>query len=159
PTGGPEGGFGGPFRPAPSRGNAARPAAAAPPPSKRGGPAKRAGVDLPEGHATVEFSGETYHDVGPRCKGNGTLFGSMQALKKPMKLDFKQFMPKRRFHGVKMLNLNNNTTDPSRMREALSYQLFRQAGIPSPRTGYARVYLTVPGKYQRQYLGLYTLVE
>lgn len=45
------------------------------------------------------------------------------------------------------------------MNEPLSYRLFRDAAVPAPRTSYARVYLTVPGKYQRQYVGLYSVVE
>jgi hypothetical protein len=45
------------------------------------------------------------------------------------------------------------------MNEVLSHRLFRDAGVPAPRTAYARVYATVPGKYDRQYLGLYSLVE
>jgi hypothetical protein len=31
--------------------------------------------------------------------------------------------------------------------------------VPAPRTAYARVFLTVPGTYEKQYLGLYSLVE
>ena len=45
------------------------------------------------------------------------------------------------------------------MNEVLSHKLFRDAGVPAPRTAYARVDVSVPGKYQREYLGLYSLVE
>ena len=45
------------------------------------------------------------------------------------------------------------------MNEVLSHRLFRDAGVPAARTAYAKVYVTVPGKHDRQYLGLYSLVE
>ena len=45
------------------------------------------------------------------------------------------------------------------MNEVLSHQLFRAAGVPAPRTAYARVYVSVPGKYEKEYFGLYSLVE
>ena len=37
--------------------------------------------------------------------------------------------------------------DPTRGREALAYAVFRAAGVPAPRTAFAEVTLTVPGKY------------
>jgi spore coat protein CotH len=61
------------------------------------------------------------------------------------------------------INLNNNITDPSLMREALSYDLFREAKIPASRVGYARVYLTISDETKREIkrepIGLFTLVE
>jgi hypothetical protein len=61
--------------------------------------------------------------------------------------------------GVTKLNFNNNVTDASWMNEVLSYRLYRDAGIPAPRTAYARIFVTVPGKFDHQYFGLYSLVE
>lgn len=45
------------------------------------------------------------------------------------------------------------------MNEVLAYRLYRDAGVAAPRTTYARVYLTVPGYHDRQYLGLYSMTE
>ncbi len=45
------------------------------------------------------------------------------------------------------------------MNEVLSYRLFRDAGVPAPRTAYAKVFVTVPGKFDRKYFGLYSIVE
>ena len=45
------------------------------------------------------------------------------------------------------------------MIEAIAYRLYRDAGVPAPRTSYAQVYLTVPPEHDRAYLGLYSLVE
>jgi hypothetical protein len=55
--------------------------------------------------------------------------------------------------------LNNGAMDFSFMREVLAYEVFREAAVPAPRTAYAKVFITVPGKYDRAYAGLYTLVE
>ena len=41
----------------------------------------------------------------------------------------------------------------------MSFRLYRDAGVPAPRTAYARVFVTVPGKHERKYFGLYSLVE
>src|SRR5437764_6819634 len=49
--------------------------------------------------------------------------------------------------------------DPAKVREALAYAVFRAAGVPAPRSAFAEVTLTVPGKYDKEYLGLYTVVE
>src|SRR5437899_13020153 len=57
------------------------------------------------------------------------------------------------------LTLHNNVTDASWMIEVLSHRLFRDAGVPASRTAYARVYVTVPGKFDKSYFGLYSLVE
>jgi spore coat protein CotH len=82
-----------------------------------------------------------------RYKGNGA-FGN--APKHPFKIDFNKFVDGQQFHGVTKLSLNNNVYDTSFMREALSYHLFRQTGVPAPRTAFARVYLTVTGSYARK---------
>src|SRR5262249_34748028 len=63
------------------------------------------------------------------------------------------------FQGLSTLNLHPGVMDPSRAREALACSVFRAAGVPAPRTAYVEVSLTVPGRYDKEYLGLYTLTE
>src|SRR5262249_51647080 len=92
-------------------------------------------------------------------KGNSTFMAARNSLKKSFKLDFNQFVKKQKLFGLTKLNLNNNALDGSQIREAISYEIFRQAGVPAPRTAFARVYLTVPGQYDKKYLGMYTIVE
>jgi len=60
---------------------------------------------------------------------------------------------------LKKLNLHSNITDASAMNEVLAFQLFRDAGVPAPRTSYARVYVTVQGQKQQAYAGLFSIVE
>jgi len=109
--------------------------------------------------ATVEMDGEVYRNVGVRFKGNSSYSYYASGLKRPMKLDFDRFVPGQHFFGLFTINLQNNALDPSELREALSYLLFRDAGVPAPRTALAMVYLTVDGLYDRQFVGLYTMIE
>lgn len=124
-----------------------------------GGPGPMGGIEFPEVKATVEFDGQTLDEIGLRYKGNSTFMASRNTLKKSFKLDFNQFVKKQKFLGLTKLNLNNNALDGSQIREAVSYEIFRQAGVPAPRTAFARVYLTVPGEHDKKYLGMYTIVE
>ncbi|MBI4662580.1 MAG: CotH kinase family protein [Verrucomicrobia bacterium] len=57
------------------------------------------------------------------------------------------------------LNLHNNATDAGFMNEVPTFRLFRDAGVPAPRTTFARVFVTVPRKHERRYFGLYTILE
>jgi len=49
--------------------------------------------------------------------------------------------------------------DPTHVKEALAFSIFREAGIPTPRTAFAELTLTVPGKYDHVLVGTYTLIE
>jgi spore coat protein CotH len=49
--------------------------------------------------------------------------------------------------------------DPAKAREALACAVFHDAGVAAPRMAFAEVTLTVPGKFDREYLGLFTVVE
>lgn len=107
----------------------------------------------------VKYKDESYTDVGIRFKGNASFWGSHQTLKKPFKFDFDRFVAEQTFHGHKKLNFSNGLDDPSLMREKLGFDLFQKAGVPAPRAVYARLYLTVEGKYEQEYLGLYVMIE
>lgn len=109
--------------------------------------------------STLRVDEQEWGAVSVRYKGNSSYRYAPSALKRSFKLDFGSSAPGRTFHGVSELNLNNNAFDPSQMREALAYDVFRRAGQPAPRTTFARVFITVPGRYARQYAGLYTVVE
>ena len=126
---------------------------------KRNGLASALGIEFTYVHADLEFEGHRFRDVGVRYKGNGTFLESRSTLKRSLKVDLGKYVNNPRLGGARILNLHNCVTDASWMNEVLSYQLYRDAGIPAPRTAYARVYLTVPGKYDHKYLGLYSLVE
>ena len=130
--------------------------------STRPGLAGYLGVDHQYGKAEVTIAGETIKDVGLRYKGNGTFLEYEEGdvtRRISFKIDFNKYKDGLSFCGLSKVNLNNNMSDPSLLRESLSYALFREAGIPCSRVGYAKVSLSVPGQFDRQPHGLYTLVE
>jgi hypothetical protein len=109
--------------------------------------------------ARFELDGERLGDVGVRFKGNSSYENYNRALRRPMKVDFDHFVPKQKFRGIETFNLANNAFDTSFLRETLAYEVYRQAGVPAPRTALANVYLTVDGLYDQELVGLYTIVE
>lgn len=118
------------------------------------------GVDQPWAKGSVTADGKTLENVGIRYKGNGTMLETNGKLKKSLKLDLDKHESKNRFHDLKTLNLHCGVADPSKCRETLAYQIFRNAGVPAPKTALAVVTLTVTGgKFENERLGLYTLVQ
>jgi len=60
--------------------------------------------------------------------------------------------------GLRILNLKFNNDDPTLVREALSYDLFRRFGVPAPHAGFARLTLAIGDEPPRS-LGVFVLVE
>lgn len=88
--------------------------------------------------------------VGVRLKGHG----SFQPLsgKAAFKLKL-NWVSGQKLLGLKKMTLNNMAQDPSRIRELLSYILYRAAGVPASRSGFT--FVTLNG----QDYGLYANVE
>jgi len=102
-------------------------------------------------NATVTVDGETHTDVAVRKKG---FLGSLSMEKPSLKIRFDKFVDDQLLGGVlKRLTLNNAQQDPSMINTCLSYQLFAQGGIPTPRCNFAT--LRVNGED----MGLYVQVE
>jgi spore coat protein H len=125
----------------------------------RNGLAGASGIDFQYVHADLEFEGQTIKDIGVRYKGNGTWMQSQGQLKRSLKLDLNHYVKGQKLAGLTKLNFHSNVTDASWMNEVLSHRLYRDAAVPAPRTAYTRVYLTVPGKHDHAYVGLYSIVE
>lgn len=115
--------------------------------------------DYPWRTATLACGDVVLTNVAIRFKGNSSFHGPRDSRKRPFKLDFNRDHPGRTFFGLKKLSLNNNFNDATQIREALAYAAFRRAGLPAPRTAFARVELSIPGTCTNAPLGLYTLVE
>ena len=136
-----------------------------PPPSGRGGRGRGggafAGADAgyPKVFARLQFDGKDWGTLTIRYKGNSSYGGAPSELKRSLKLDFDAPDKSGTFFGMSKLNLNNNAFDPSQMREVLAYDVFHRASVPAPRTAFAKVFITVPGLYMREYAGLFTVVE
>ncbi|HWQ91429.1 MAG TPA: CotH kinase family protein, partial [Clostridia bacterium] len=126
---------------------------------KRNGIGAALGTEFVYVRADLEFEGDLLRNVGVRYKGNGTFMESRDSVKRPLKIDLNQHVKGQSLGRVTTLNLQNNVTDASLMNEVLAYRLYRDAGVPAPRTAYAKVFVTVPGKHDRQYLGLYSVTE
>jgi spore coat protein H len=125
----------------------------------RNGFAASRGVEFNYVHATVTIGAQTLKNIGVRYKGNGTYFDGSSQGKISLKLDFGEYVKGQRLGTLKKLNLHSNITDASWMNEVLAFQLYRDAGVPAPRTSYARVYVTVHGRQSRAYAGLFSIVE
>ena len=129
------------------------------PDGKRNGISFALGTEFEYVHADLEFEGRLFTDVGVRYKGNGTFMESRDSQKRPLKIVLNKFAKGQSLGDVTMLTLQNNVTDGTMMNEVLAYRLYRDAGVPAPRTAYAKVFVTVPGKHERQFLGLYSMTE
>lgn len=117
------------------------------------------GTEFPWAVAALSTDGKTIEKVGLRYKGNSTYLASARGLKRSFKVDLDKYDDAARFHGLKSLTLNCGVHDATKGREALAYSVYRAAGVPAPRTAFAEVLLSVPGKYDKEYVGVYTLVE
>ena len=109
--------------------------------------------------AAFECNGEVLRDVAVRFKGNSSYDNFNRSLRRPFKVDFDRFAAGRKFRGLGAVNLANNAFDTSQLRESLSYEVYRRAGVPAPRTALATVHLTVDGRHDRAYVGVYTISE
>ncbi len=115
--------------------------------------------------ADIIFNNETWENVGFRFKGNSTIRRSWQngILKMSIKLDFDQFeeeypeIEDQRFYGFKQLSLGSNAFDDSLLREKVTADIFRDAGLVSAQTAYYAVY--IDHGEGAKYFGLYTMVE
>lgn len=125
----------------------------------RNGIAAAFGIEFNYARADLEFGPERLSEVGVRVKGNGTFLTSREGLKRSLKLDMNQFVKGQKLAGMTQVNLHNSVRDPSNTNEAIAYKIFRDCGIPAPRTSFAKVHITVPGTHERKYFGLYNVVE
>ncbi len=101
------------------------------------------------------YDGELVPDIAVRAKGNSSLMTTAKSASKrySLKVDLNFFNSARNLHGVKKLCFNNGFSDPTLLREALSYEVFALMGIPSPRTSFVDLW------FNDTHLGVYTMVE
>ena len=108
---------------------------------------------------SVIIDGKTYSPIGVRYKG---FFGVLRQCfftgentcpKLAWKLKFNHYDPGLRYYGLKRLNFHQMNGDEAQMREVLTYQVFRDAGVAAPRSVFAELRLN------GEPLGLFTLTE
>lgn len=102
--------------------------------------------------AAITIDGNVIDSVGIRQRGKYSHTG-FPGKKKPLKIDFNEFVKGNKYQGYKKLNLANFAADPSLMRDLLSYKIHELSGNLSLETAYAKVYLN------DEFWGLYLMVE
>lgn len=96
--------------------------------------------------ADITVNGDVYGGVKIRTKGNSSLSSVSRS-------GGERYSFKVEFGDNLQLNLNNMFSDPSYMREYLSYEIMEKFGMPVPLFSYAKV--SINGEY----FGLYFAVE
>ena len=81
-----------------------------------------------------------YISVGIKLKGAAGSFRGMDD-KPALTLNFDKFRDHQAFHGLDKLHLNNSVQDPTYLNELICSELFLAAGVPTPRTTHARVWI------------------
>lgn len=91
--------------------------------------------------ASITINGETYDNVGVRAKGNSSLssVATSDSERYSLKVDFAQYDSKQTYYGLDTVNLNNNFSDTTQMKEFVSYELMEQMGIATPAHAYVNV--------------------
>lgn len=91
-------------------------------------------------------------EVAVKLKGSAGSFRRLDD-KPGWTVDVNRFRPGQAYRGLVKFHLNNAVQDASYLHEFLAYEVFRLAGLPSPRVTHARVSL------DDRDLGLYVLKE
>ena len=102
--------------------------------------------------ATLRYGGAVFPDVAVHIKGSQ---GSVQSIddRPALTVSFNKHFPTRRFRGLRKIHFNNEAEDPTFLTDVLCTELFRGAGVPAARAGYATLQLN------GRPLGLYVLKE
>lgn len=93
--------------------------------------------------ASVDYNGHHFDNVGIRTKGNLTLRSVVQMTdsdRYSFKLSFDEFVDQT-LGGVSKINLNNNYSDATSMREFLTYELAETMGLPNPKHSFVNIYI------------------
>jgi spore coat protein H len=108
--------------------------------------------DRPVVKAIIREGDRLFTNVAVRLKG---WFGSFRSIDDTpsFTLNFDKFVPGQGFHDLHKISLNNSVQDRSFLSEKICRELFDAAGVPVPRSGYAKVELN------GEDLGLYVLTE
>jgi hypothetical protein len=129
------------------------------PEAQRSGLSGVLGLDFNWVHADFEFAGARFTNVAARFRGNGTYVDSRFGSKQSYKIDLNRFVKKQTLAKLDEFNFLNSVADASYVRDSMAERLFRDLGVPAPRTAYVYLSVDVPGKWTNQPIGLYNVVE
>ncbi|TMV46895.1 spore coat protein CotH [Paenibacillus mesophilus] len=104
--------------------------------------------------ASIEYNGIKFDNVGIRTKGNLSLRSvvNSESDRYSFKISFDEYLTNQTFYGIDKINLNNNYSDATYMREYLSYELAKEMGLPTPEYSFVNVY--VNGELKGFYLAV-----
>ncbi|HIW31992.1 MAG TPA: CotH kinase family protein [Candidatus Paenibacillus intestinavium] len=105
--------------------------------------------------ANITYNEKQLDNVGFRTKGNSSL-SSVARMTDSERYSFKLSLDEyvsQNIEGITTINLNNNFSDASYMREFLAYEIAGNIGIPTPKYSFVNVYIN------GELWGLYTAVE
>jgi spore coat protein CotH len=105
--------------------------------------------------ADVIVNGTKFMNIGIRPKGNSSLtqVASSNSDRYSFRLQFNEYVKKQTCFGLESFVINNMLGDYTYMKEYISYDLMREAGVDAPYFGYAEV------KVNGEPWGLYLAVE
>lgn len=109
--------------------------------------------------ASVTINGKRISSIGIRTKGNSSLMSVANSDSKrfSLKLDFDYYDSSQSMYGLKKLNLNNNVSDTTQMKEYVSYEMLESMGLSTPEHSYMNV--TVNGENYGLMLGVEAVDE
>lgn len=109
--------------------------------------------------ANITVDGKRIENVAIRTKGSSSLnsVANSDSDRYSLKIDFDYYDDTQSLYGLKKLNLNNNFSDSTLMREYISYELMEQMGLPTPVHSY--MYVTVNGEDRGLFLGVEAVDE
>jgi spore coat protein CotH len=104
----------------------------------------------------IVYHGVRLDDVAIRTKGTSSLMTAAmdpESNRYSFKVDFNYYVSGQDLAGIQKMNFNNGFSDPTFMREILSYNLMRALDVPAPRCTFVNLYIN------DELIGLYTAVE
>jgi len=102
--------------------------------------------------ATLREGTNVFGEIAVKLKGARGSFRPIDD-RPAWTLNMDKFTGGQRFHGLDKFHLNNSVQDPTLMNEIICGELFRAAGVPTPRATHARVI------FNGRDLGFYVLKE
>lgn len=109
----------------------------------------KAGSDAYLQADSVRVNGQMFPTVGVKYKGNSSYNASYA--KNPLHISLNEFV-NQSYNGIKSIKLGNGYSDPSMIREVLSYEILKNY-MDCPQANFAQVYVN------GNYIGLYSNVE
>lgn len=93
--------------------------------------------------ASVNYNGQQMDNIAVRTKGNLSLRSviNSDSDRYSFKLSFDEYIAGQSLNGITKINLNNNYSDASYMREFLAYELAEELGLPTPKYSFVNVYV------------------